>query len=189
MAGVLSCGTMPEPSTSISICDPNTPTSGEVRLEPWCSDLEIVAREGRSRDWWLGNSQINAVIRYPTVSVTAAGVGGGSLVDLSLAGQNDLIHEIIHAFLDDVPNQINVLKKSLVEADAATARRHAHSIKGAAGTVGAVALQSVAFGIEQAAQDANLGSAYDLFPSLEKAFDDLATRLAREGLNRCAACK
>ncbi len=106
-----------------------------------------------------------------------------------LMGDDDLIHEIIHAFLDDVPNQINVLKKSLVEADAATARRHAHSIKGAAGTVGAVALQSVAFGIEQAAQDANLGSAYDLFPSLEKAFDDLATRLAREGLNRCAACK
>jgi signal transduction histidine kinase/CheY-like chemotaxis protein/HPt (histidine-containing phosphotransfer) domain-containing protein len=90
-----------------------------------------------------------------------------------LMGDKTLGQAVILGFLEDIPQQIRVLKDRLGEGDAPLAYRQAHTIKGAAATVGASALHEVAFMMEQAGKGGELDRAVGLFPRLEEEFERL----------------
>ncbi|MDP2077170.1 MAG: ATP-binding protein [Sulfuricurvum sp.] len=86
--------------------------------------------------------------------------------DLSLWDEADALHrlgnngvllnKIIKSFMNDGPNALSALVKSLKENNSQDAQLHAHSLKGAAGNVGALKLQEIARQFEEAAKGENL---------------------------------
>jgi len=69
---------------------------------------------------------------------------------------DDFLREIIGIFIDDTPQRIAELDKSLAVGDLATFARAAHSIKGASSNLGASILRATAEQIEHRAREGNL---------------------------------
>ncbi len=99
-----------------------------------------------------------------------------------LMGDRELGRAVIAGFLDDIPQQIDTLKQRLGEGDAPLVSRHAHTIKGAAATIGAQVLRDVAYTVEQAGKATELELAARLVPRLEEEFGHL--KVAIEQFNQ-----
>ena len=93
-------------------------------------------------------------------------------------GDEELASEILQGFLDDMPSQITQLKRAVVDADIEGALRASHTIKGAAGNTGALALENAAALIEEAASIGDLRTASSILPSIEENLTKLTGRLA-----------
>ena len=87
---------------------------------------------------------------------------------------------IAQSFLDDMPRQIAALTERLNAGDTAGAERQAHTIKGAAATIGGNALRDAAFVIEQAARHHTLASIDEHRADLGRQFATLARALKTE---------
>jgi HPt (histidine-containing phosphotransfer) domain-containing protein len=77
---------------------------------------------------------------------------------------------VVGGFLGDIPRQIEALRGQLESGDMAAAERQAHTIKGAAASVGGTALREAAFEMEKAARAGNRDAVTALMPELEKQF-------------------
>jgi len=97
-----------------------------------------------------------------------------------LMGDADLLQEIIIGFLEDMPRQIQALKRHIDRHDAGSAGNQAHAIKGAAANAGGMALSAVAGEMEKAGKAGRPEEIAVLMPELERQFDLLRTRM-REG--------
>jgi PAS domain S-box-containing protein len=97
-----------------------------------------------------------------------------------LMGDADLLQEIIIGFLEDMPRQIQALKRHIDRHDAGSAGNQAHAIKGAAANAGGMALSAVAGEMEKAGKAGRPEEIAALMPELERQFDLLRTRM-REG--------
>jgi HPt (histidine-containing phosphotransfer) domain-containing protein len=80
-----------------------------------------------------------------------------------LMGDNELVEEIADDFLNQIPINMEALKKSLDKKDALQVKREAHIIKGSAGNVGALVLQDIAKKIESAGESEDLNRAESYF--------------------------
>jgi signal transduction histidine kinase/DNA-binding response OmpR family regulator/HPt (histidine-containing phosphotransfer) domain-containing protein len=87
-----------------------------------------------------------------------------------LMGDRDLAWAVIDGFLVDNRSQILELRNFLRSGNIDGSRRQAHSIKGAAATVGAERLRTTAFAMEQAAQAGDLHSVNNAMGELEANF-------------------
>jgi CheY-like chemotaxis protein/HPt (histidine-containing phosphotransfer) domain-containing protein len=96
-------------------------------------------------------------------------------------GDEDLGRAVIAGFLEDMPKQIDLLKQRLGAGDSPAVCRQAHTIKGAAATVGAGLLCDVAFQMEQAGKAGQIDRAADMLPHLEEEFDRVKSTLERLG--------
>ncbi len=85
-----------------------------------------------------------------------------------LMGDRKLARTILKGFVDDIPGQLAALASSLSVSDAVAAEHTAHRIKGAAASVGAVALCEVAGGMEQAGKTGDLQAMTVQLPELER---------------------
>ena len=85
-----------------------------------------------------------------------------------LAGDEELLGEVLQLFLEDAPQQMAGLRKALGAADATLLQRHAHTLKGAAGNVGATGMQRVLLQVQKAGEAGHL----DEMPSLLDALDE-----------------
>jgi PAS domain S-box-containing protein len=94
------------------------------------------------------------------------------LVD-RMMGDVAFADRILTRFLESTPPQIESLRESLDSGDAATAKRIAHTIKGAASNIGGERLHTVAFEIEEAARNADLPRAIRHFAELQSQFEQL----------------
>ena len=90
-----------------------------------------------------------------------------------LMGDEDAVVEILDAFLVDVQKQIVLLEDGVAKRDTDLAGRQAHSVKGAAGNVGALALQDFALQAENACKASNLDALDSLLPQILEALDEL----------------
>ncbi len=90
-----------------------------------------------------------------------------------LEGDEELAEMVIESFLDDIPRQLQALRELLAAGDVRTAQRQAHTIKGAAGNVGAEALRAVAAETELALRAGALQAAGAHLQSLQDQFDRL----------------
>ena len=79
----------------------------------------------------------------------------------------EVAREIIGMFIEDAPEQLASIKDALEQKDSDAVRTCAHTLKGAAGSVGATRCMEVALGIEQAGRNADLTRAASLVNSLE----------------------
>ena len=95
-----------------------------------------------------------------------------------LADDEDLIREVAHAVLDEMPIFIGQLER-LADGDAAGAKAVAHKIKGAAGNTGGMVLSTLALTLEQAARDGDLQRLQRDAPRLRQAFDQFKTEIEK----------
>jgi signal transduction histidine kinase/HPt (histidine-containing phosphotransfer) domain-containing protein/ActR/RegA family two-component response regulator len=73
----------------------------------------------------------------------------------------DLAREVIDAFIDDHPDRLHALDLAITTQDAAQIRRAAHAIKGAAATVGGLAVAATSRALEELAAQ-NQSALYEL---------------------------
>ena len=92
-----------------------------------------------------------------------------------------LVRRIVARFLSDVPVQLGKLKDFLRMGDTLGARRQAHTIRGAAATLGAPALSEVAFELEEIGKEGGLVEALNVLPRLEIEFERLKRSLEQNG--------
>jgi two-component system sensor histidine kinase/response regulator len=87
-----------------------------------------------------------------------------------LMGDKDLVREITAEFLEDMPKQLQAMKRYFANGDNRAIRGQAHAIKGAAANVGGMAFSAAAKVIEQAAQAKRIDEVATLLPELERQF-------------------
>jgi PAS domain S-box-containing protein len=97
-----------------------------------------------------------------------------------LMDDDDLARMVIEGFLEDIPQQIAVLKGFLESKDPVGTERQAHTIKGAAANVGGERLREAAFDMEKAARAENLSAAGRLLAELEAQFDRLHQAMTKD---------
>jgi HPt (histidine-containing phosphotransfer) domain-containing protein len=92
-------------------------------------------------------------------------------------GDTELAWAVTEAFLMDGPSQIRELQGFLRNGNIDGSRRQAHSIKGAAATVGGERLRKTAFAMEQAADAGDLRSVEDAMVELQEKFLEFAAEV------------
>jgi len=110
-------------------------------------------------------------VRLPGLDIAEALARLGNDVGLYL-DLTGAYGEVIRDFVD----QFRLLVGSL---DDQGARRSAHTLKGAAGTIGAGALQLSASALEQVCRQGDLGQAMTLLPAVENDIAEVLASLAR----------
>ncbi len=80
------------------------------------------------------------------------------------------LRELIDVFLEDVPQRIAELEKSLATQDATLLNRAAHTIKGSCSNFGAAGLAAVAFTMEKQGKAAAFADAAATLPALKSEF-------------------
>jgi HPt (histidine-containing phosphotransfer) domain-containing protein len=97
-----------------------------------------------------------------------------------MMGDEELANRVIEAFLADVPRQIQALKNLLAQGDADGSGCLAHSIKGAAASVGGEFLTKVALRMEKSADAGDLGAVNESMAELEAQFLRLRETITEE---------
>ncbi len=130
----------------------------------------------RALEKWLGKENRDP---YPLVGQVASAQtahaeanGEALLYDRAgvlrrMMGDRELAAKVTEAFLSDMPGQIQALKDFLEQGDARSFGRQAHSIKGAAATVGGERLRKVAWEMEKAADAGDLDTVNARIADLE----------------------
>jgi len=99
-----------------------------------------------------------------------------------LMGDRDLAREVLHAFLVDLPRQMEVLRGALGRSDAEAVRQQAHTLKGASANIGASILNDISLRMEiEANIGADLEKMTQLLKELETACGEFKTTLLRSG--------
>lgn len=86
-----------------------------------------------------------------------------------LAGDRSLLANLFRLYLEETPKKLAALEAAWAAHETYQVERLAHSIKGSSATVGALALQQAAMGLEMAAKaddTAAMGAAYAQVQSL-----------------------
>jgi CheY-like chemotaxis protein len=97
-----------------------------------------------------------------------------------LMGDEELAADILAGFLDDAPQQIGVLREAVDHGDAQRVAGQAHTLKGAAGNIGAFALQQAAAALEAAGKENDLAAARTALQAAVQALDALTEAFASD---------
>ncbi len=89
-----------------------------------------------------------------------------------LMGDETLATQILQRYVEDIPGQIALLKEHLAAGNEDGAIYQAHTIKGAAASVGAPQLQAAASDVEQTSRQSDLRRASRLCRTLEERFEE-----------------
>jgi HPt (histidine-containing phosphotransfer) domain-containing protein len=89
----------------------------------------------------------------------------------------DFIGELVETFFEEAPELLAEMKRSLVEGNAETFRRAAHSLKSNGESFGAEQLAALAREMENLSRDGRLEEAGAKVPQLEAAYEDAAEAL------------
>jgi CheY-like chemotaxis protein/HPt (histidine-containing phosphotransfer) domain-containing protein len=90
-----------------------------------------------------------------------------------LMNDRELGHEILTAFIEDMPGKIAELRHAVTTGDASQIKDHGHTVKGAARNVSAQIMQETAWRIEQAGSAGQVEQALPLLPILEAQYQKL----------------
>lgn len=98
-----------------------------------------------------------------------------------LGGDRQLAGIVLKGFIEDMPFQLNNLRRVLDGADARGTRFHAHTLKGAAATVAAESLREVALAIERAGDAGEWDRCGELLPRANEEFERFKNVLEHAG--------
>jgi PAS domain S-box-containing protein len=98
-----------------------------------------------------------------------------------LDGERDFLKELIGVFMVNVERHMAAIKSALAGGDAETARREAHSLKGAASNIGADLLRDTAYAVELAGKNAEFEKALGLMPKLREDVDRFRSAVSAAG--------
>jgi CheY-like chemotaxis protein/HPt (histidine-containing phosphotransfer) domain-containing protein len=99
-----------------------------------------------------------------------------------LMGDRPLARTIASGFLQDIPSQIEALRRHMDAGDTTATERQSHSIKGAAAAVGAEALVRLASQLEQAGKAGAIETVRGAFQQLQSQFDHLRRAMEASSL-------
>lgn len=94
-----------------------------------------------------------------------------------VAGDEELLEELNDSFLEESGQWMNQLRQAIDEGDAETVGEMAHTIKGAADTIGGVRVTELAKTIEDNGWDEQLDEAREHYERLEIAIEELEDEL------------
>jgi PAS domain S-box-containing protein len=103
-----------------------------------------------------------------------------SLLLKRVHGDEEIVTEVMEVFLRDIPQQIVILQEAIANGDGMLTERQAHSIKGAAANVGAMALREVAYQIERTAKEGQLNGAAKLATMINDEFNKVKQLIASQ---------
>ncbi len=93
---------------------------------------------------------------------------------LEQAGDDEeLLAELLDLLMDSSAHDLGKIKKAYEKGDAIMMGEAAHSIKGAAASLGVEKLREVAYEIEKAGREEDLAAAYTFLSSLESIIESL----------------
>jgi len=107
-----------------------------------------------------------------------------SVLRNNLGDDHELIAMVLDTFIADAPRQLSSLREATARGDGESARRAAHSLKGAASNVGAVAIQKLAQIAEQASRDGDLARVTSLVDEIEDALAQFTKLIKPRGTIR-----
>ncbi len=93
--------------------------------------------------------------------------------ELATVGGAELPKQLLDMFVGDAPNQIAGIRSSMAANDAEGVRKNAHSMKGAAASIGASRVEATARELEMAAREGELARLPELAERVSKALDEL----------------
>ena len=93
-------------------------------------------------------------------------------------GEEQLLEEVIELFVSDVPNRMADIRISLELGDPKRLQSAAHSLKGAAGYVGAERVAALALKLEELGRRGDLSSALEVHGQLEREIEQLRRAVA-----------
>jgi two-component system sensor histidine kinase/response regulator len=96
-----------------------------------------------------------------------------------LGGDKQMASQILKTFMQDAPNQLTTLREDLEAKDHAQAERHAHTLKGAAGNVGARALKDAAGRAQEAARAEDIDELSRTVEAIELELGNLQSLLSK----------
>jgi len=102
----------------------------------------------------------------------------------SLDGDASFAACILEVFTEDCRRMIAELKKALETGNTAEVRRFAHSLKGAAGNVGASRLRAAAREAEEAASGGNAEEVLPFMEIIEKEFEAFRLEVEKWGIRQ-----
>jgi HPt (histidine-containing phosphotransfer) domain-containing protein len=94
-------------------------------------------------------------------------------------GDPGFLSDLVTMYLNDLPEQLALLRGSRKAKDAGTLRAKAHRLKGASSNLGAAALARLLQQLEQAARDADWDAVEAIWPLVEPTVE-AAARALRE---------
>jgi len=118
----------------------------------------------------------DSTLRPDATEIPAAPALDSSAGLLSTGGDPKLLNELVTLFLQTIPSQLAILERAIDCGDRATASREAHSMKGAAGALGATGIRELAMEIEAQAGHDDLEA---VRPLIEK-IQSMVTQLRQE---------
>lgn len=83
-------------------------------------------------------------------------------LETATGGDAEFEQELIELFLEDQHERLSSIEQAIAGGDSADLRREAHTLKGAAANMGALALQHLARELEEAGRNGQLGPAPEL---------------------------
>ena len=102
-----------------------------------------------------------------------------TLSRLTPPGEPDVLAQVLRLFLDEAPRRLERLRTVLAKGDAAEFQRVAHSLKGAAGNIGAHALFDAARRADELGKAGRLDSATPLVTEIERRVAEVVTEIER----------
>ncbi len=97
-----------------------------------------------------------------------------------LGGKKELLHKIMHSFVDEAKRMTKALDEAVQSDDLANAQLHAHSIKGSSGNVSAQQLQALAKMMELAAKNGDKSVLKEGFLNLEEEMKQVCSLFEKE---------
>ncbi len=87
-----------------------------------------------------------------------------------LSGDDDLLEEILAAYLLDTEQLLTSLRQAVADRDFLIIKKHAHTIKGSSGNIGALRLQSLGLNVEKNAAAQDMTKVVFLIEQMEQEF-------------------
>jgi CheY-like chemotaxis protein/HPt (histidine-containing phosphotransfer) domain-containing protein len=106
------------------------------------------------------------------------GLDETSLESLRELGGDDLVGQVVDAFVEDAPSLLATLRRSLEQGDADELRRAAHTLKSNAATIGGTAFSELCRELEQRAKNGDLAGAAELASRLDAEYARLQAAIA-----------
>lgn len=110
----------------------------------------------------------------------------GELLDLGGEEDREFVVELVDLFLRDAPAKVEAIVEGAMAGDLERVERAAHSLKGSAGNLGAIALQRLAETLQNAGRTGDRSTVVSAAPRIESVFGEARTALRGFTASLCA---
>ena len=101
-----------------------------------------------------------------------------------VSGDEEVLQDILNVFLEDVDKQLDELRSALKTKNYSHLQKQPHTLKGAAGNVGAKQLQHSTLELEKAAPNGNMSDAFHLIQRIEVEFESFKNLLIESNMTK-----